>query len=76
MIELDLCCTGTICLCKELVEAENTCVTRSAKSCLWQAVVLIYGVTKIADLQDWLTVMGFEQDILQLDVPICHSHSA
>ena len=39
-------------------------------------MVLINRVPEVTDLEDWLTVMGFEQDILQLDVPVCHSHSA
>ena len=54
----------------------HTCVARSAKSCLWQAVVLVDRVPKVTNLEDGPTVMGFKQNVLQLDVPICHTHSA
>ena len=53
-----------------------TCVARSTESCLWQAVVFIYGVAKVTHLQDWLSVMSFEQDVFELDVSVCHAHSA
>jgi len=54
----------------------HTCVTRSAKSSLWETVVLINRVAKIAYLQDGMCFIGFQQNVLQLYVSVNNTHSA
>ena len=54
----------------------HTCVTRSAKGSLWETVVLVDRVAKIAYLENGMCFIGFQQDILQLNVSVDNTHSA
>ena len=56
--------------------AGHTCIAWSAEYSFWQAVVLVDGVAKVADLEDWVGLISFQQNVFQLDVPIDNTHSA
>ena len=56
--------------------AGHTCIAWSAKYRFRQAVVLVYGVAKVADLEDGVGLVGFQQNVFQLDVPIDNTDSA
>lgn len=52
----------------------GTCVARSANFGLGQAVIAGLAVAEVSDLDEWLG-RGVQQCVLQLDVPVDHTHA-
>ena len=56
-----------------------TCVAWRAHGCDREAVILVYGIAKVTHLQEWPPFQVgriLEQNVVQLDVSVDHTHSA